>query len=276
MFVPYEVLDHGFVRVMDYMGDDAAVAEMARNSYGEGTKRISSDRGLLRYLMRHWHTSPFEGCSIKLHMKMPIFVMRQLVRHRTAKLNEYSARYSVMRDEFYVPPVDRICEQSKANNQGSGQRLPLGQAEYFHEQFDRISQEAYALYESMLGADMARELARGVLPVTAYTELYWKIDLHNLMHFLRLRADKHAQEEIRVYANLICEIVKRWVPEVWGAFEEYRLHAVQFGRTAMAGLVELLDGIPEEVIERVLQEKGLGGRELAEVLQTIENVREAA
>lgn len=231
---PTKVLDHGFIRVIDYMGDDSAICQAARVSYGQGTKSISDDRGLIRYLMRHWHTTPFEMCEIKLHVKLPVFVARQWIRHRTANVNEYSARYSILDREFYIPEKNQICVQSLDNKQGRGQEMDDQGGQEALKIFSEASDEAYDLYEYLLGDEkepglgVTRELSRMVLPTNIYTQWYWKTDLHNLFHFLRLRADSHAQWEIRQYANVICELVKDWVPLAYGAFEDYRLNAEQF------------------------------------------------
>lgn len=242
LFEALPVLDQGFVRVVDYMGDDAAVVQAARVSYGRGTKKTSEDRGLIRYLMRHWHTTPFEMPSIKLHVKLPIFVARQWIRHRTASVNEYSARYSVLDREFYVPDAAHLAVQSTANRQGRGDVLSADHAEQVLRILREDARQTYDHYLWMLNEDeagatvddtrpaLARELARINLPLSAYTQWYWKTDLHNLMNFLRLRADPHAQWEIRAYAEEICGIVKRWAPVSFEAFEDYRLHAVQLSR----------------------------------------------
>jgi len=240
------VLDHGLIRVVDYMGDDLAITQAARVSYGAGTKHVSSDEGLIRYLMRHWHSTPFEMCEIKLHVKLPVFVARQWIRHRTANVNEYSARYSILDREFYIPAPEHLAAQSKQNNQGRGETLQGEEAARVLDILKGDSVRAYDHYEAMLSQDgqagLARELARMNLPANVYTQWYWKVDLHNLFHFLRLRADPHAQYEIRVYADAICEVVKDWVPMAWAAFEDYRLDAVQFSGKAMAVLRRRLAG----------------------------------
>lgn len=227
LYTLHPVLDHGFVRVVDYMGDDSAIVQAARVSYGAGTKKARDDSGLIRYLMRHWHSTPFEMCELKLHVKLPVFVARQWIRHRTANVNEYSARYSILDREFYIPQPDQLAAQSTSNNQGRGAVLEGEEADRVLEILKTDSNRAYDHYEAMLGQDgqqgLARELARMNLPANIYTQWYWKVDLHNLFHFLRLRADPHAQYEIRVYADLICEIVKDWVPAAYAAFEDYRL-----------------------------------------------------
>lgn len=240
------VLDHGFVRVVDYMGDDAAIVQAARVSYGQGTKHARDDSGLIRYLMRHWHSTPFEMCEIKFHVKLPVFVARQWIRHRTANVNEYSARYSILDREFYIPAPDALAAQSTVNNQGRGAVLEGAEAQRVLETLKADSTRCYDHYEEMLSQDgqqgLARELARMNLPMNMYTQWYWKTDLHNLMHFLRLRADAHAQYEIRVYAEAICELVKAWVPATWSAFEDYRLNAAQFSGPGMAALRRMLAG----------------------------------
>jgi len=239
------VLDHGFVRVVDYMGDDGAIVQAARVSYGEGTKATRDDAGLIRYLMRHWHSTPFEMCEIKLHAKLPIFVARQWIRHRTANVNEYSARYSILDREFYIPTPEALAVQSTANRQGRGAVLEGAAAERALEILKADSARAYEHYEELLDPEqigLARELARMTLPANIYTQWYWKTDLHNLFHFLRLRADAHAQYEIRAYAEAICELVRAWVPMAWEAFEDYRLNAVQISGPGMACLRRMLAG----------------------------------
>jgi thymidylate synthase (FAD) len=224
------VLDHGFVRVIDYMGDDAAIVQAARVSYGAGTKKARDDAGLIRYLMRHWHSTPFEMCEIKLHVKLPVFVARQWIRHRTANVNEYSARYSILDREFYIPEPDALAAQSTVNNQGRGETLQGAEAARVLEILKGDAARAYDHYEEMLSQEgqqgLARELARMNLPANVYTQWYWKCDLHNLFHFLRLRADSHAQYEIRVYAEAIAQMVRDWVPAAFGAFEDYRMGGV--------------------------------------------------
>ncbi len=245
------VLDHGFVRVVDYMGDDGAIVQAARVSYGQGTKQARDDSGLIRYLMRHWHSTPFEMCEIKFHVKLPVFVARQWIRHRTANVNEYSARYSILDREFYIPAPDALAAQSTVNNQGRGDVLEGDEAQRVLEILRDDSTRSYDHYEAMLSQDgqqgLARELARMNLPMNIYTQWYWKVDLHNLMHFLRLRADAHAQMEIRVYADAICELVKAWVPATFAAFEDYRLNAAQISGPGLAALRRMLSG--EEVTQ---------------------------
>ena len=237
------VLDHGFIRVIDYMGDDDAIDQAARLSYGAGTKRTNEAKGLINYLMGHRHTSPFEMCEIKLHVKLPIFVMRQWVRHRMASLNEYSARYSVLSNEFYLPQLEDLQPQSLSNKQGREGELDSNTSVVVRDRLQAHSLMSYQLYEWLISdeIDLARELARMSLPVNFYTEMYWKIDLHNLFHFLMLRADPHAQKEIRVYAELLEWIVGKWVPYAFDAYRVYRKGAITFSahealmiRTALA------------------------------------------
>lgn len=241
-----DVLDKGFIRVVDVMGDDAAIVQAARVSYADGTKSVREDRGLIRYLMKHWHTSPFEMCEIKLHVKAPIFVARQWLRHRTASVNEQSARYSVMKDEFYQPSPGDVSFQSKINNQGRGAALDVERAEKVVSALMSDAQSSYSLYENLIDqteeAGVARELARITLPLSTYTEFYWKIDLHNLLHFLRLRADSHAQLEIRAFADAMLAVVERWVPSTYEAFIDYRMEAKQLSRMEMHALRLLLRG----------------------------------
>ncbi len=247
-----EVLDHGFVRVIDYMGDDAAICQAARVSYGRGTKSVQNDEGLIRYLMRHWHSTPFEMCEIKLHVKLPVFVARQWIRHRTANVNEYSARYSILDREFYIPAPEHINAQSVVNNQGRGVALEGEEAARVLEILKADSTRCYDNYEAMISQDgqdgLARELARMNLPANIYTQWYWKVDLHNLFHFLRLRADTHAQYEIRVYADAICAVVADWVPAAYRAFEDYRLGGATLSGKALDCIKRMLAG------ENVVQE----------------------
>lgn len=240
------VLDHGFIRVIDYMGDDAAIVQAARVSYGAGTKHVQNDEGLIRYLMRHWHSTPFEMCEVKLHVKLPVFVARQWIRHRTANVNEYSARYSILDREFYIPAPEQLAAQSTVNNQGRGEVLQGEEAARVLDLLKSDANRAYDHYEAMLSQDgqqgLARELARMNLPANIYTQWYWKVDLHNLFHFLRLRADPHAQYEIRVYAEAIAAAVKDWVPLAYAAFEDYRLGGVTLSGKAIAVLKRRLAG----------------------------------
>jgi thymidylate synthase (FAD) len=248
---PVACLDHGFVRPVDYMGNDEAIVQMARVSYGAGTKGVSDDRGLIRYLMRHWHSTPFEGCEIKLHVKLPIFVARQWIRHRTANVNEYSARYSIMPGEFYIPDAQHLASQSKTNGQGRSNVLEGAEAQRVLDYLMDDAQTAYDHYGDMISTEgqdgLARELARMNLPVNVYTQWYWKIDLHNLFHFLRLRADPHAQYEVRVYAEAIAEMVKAWVPSAHEAFLDYRYHATQFS------------GLEVKILKQMINQSALPG-----------------
>ncbi|MFY0691954.1 MAG: FAD-dependent thymidylate synthase [Paracoccaceae bacterium] len=251
LYKAHEVLDHGFIRVIDYMGDDSAICQAARVSYGKGTKSVQNDEGLIRYLMRHWHSTPFEMCEIKLHVKLPVFVARQWIRHRTANVNEYSARYSILDREFYIPAREDLAAQSVVNNQGRGESLSGEEADRVLRYLKDDSMRAYDHYEEMISDEgqqgLARELARMNLPANVYTQWYWKVDLHNLFHFLRLRADSHAQYEIRVYADAICNVVKDWVPAAYGAFEDYRLGGATLSGKALDCVRRMLAG--EEVTQ---------------------------
>ncbi|OHV22614.1 FAD-dependent thymidylate synthase [Rhizobium sp. RMa-01] len=267
------VLDHGFVRVIDYMGDDAAVIQAARVSYGRGTKKVSEDRGLIRYLMRHSHSTPFEMAEIKLHVKLPIFVARQWVRHRTASLNEYSARYSILDREFYIPETAQIAEQSKINRQGRGNALNEEQAAQIIALLKEDAERNYNSYAWMINEDergemieqnrssLSRELARINLTLNTYTQWYWKVNLHNLLHFLRLRADPHAQHEIRVYADEILKIVASWVPLTHEAFLDFRLNSVTVSGQAVNVLQAFMSG---NHVSR--EESGLSAREWEELV----------
>ncbi|THH35777.1 FAD-dependent thymidylate synthase [Aliishimia ponticola] len=246
LYKAFPVLDHGFVRVIDYMGDDAAICQAARVSYGKGTKSVQNDEGLIRYLMRHWHSTPFEMCELKLHVKLPVFVARQWIRHRTANVNEYSARYSILDREFYIPAPEHLAAQSEVNNQGRGQALEGEEAARVLDYLKADSMRAYDHYEEMISTEgqqgLARELARMNLPANIYTQWYWKVDLHNLLHFLRLRADSHAQYEIRVYAEEMCKIVADWVPFAFKAFEDYRMGGATLSATALDCVRRMLAG----------------------------------
>ena len=246
LYHAHPVLDHGFIRVIDYMGDDAAIVQAARVSYGAGTRHVQNDEGLIRYLMRHWHSTPFEMCEVKLHVKLPVFVARQWIRHRTASVNEYSARYSILDREFYIPAPEHLAAQSTVNNQGRGEVLQGEEAARVLDLLKSDANRAYDHYEAMLSQDgqqgLARELARMNLPANIYTQWYWKVDLHNLFHFLRLRADPHAQYEIRVYAEAIAACVKDWVPLAYGAFEDYRMGGVTLSAKAIAVVKRMLTG----------------------------------
>jgi thymidylate synthase (FAD) len=329
LYTPLPVLDRGFVRVVDYMGDDGAVVQAARVSYGRGTKKISEDRGLINYLMRHRHSTPFEMCEIKFHVKLPIFVARQWIRHRTANVNEYSARYSVLDKEFYVPDnsvlselkkelkdarrnkkrfeksddlfgadkgdqseiaklsggtalvpsgvgLSAVAAQSRENRQGRGEVLGEGEAREIMRTLSSESARAYTQYLKLLNQDdagqildetkvgLTRELARTVLPVNFYTQWYWKVDLHNLMHFLSLRADVHAQYEIRVYAEAMLDVMRRWVPLCHEAFLQHRLHAVTLSAAALAAVKRMIAG------EKLTQESsGIGQREWREFVAAL-------
>jgi len=229
----------GFVKLLDVMGDDEEVENSARISYGEGTRKVNQTRNLIRYLMRHKHTSPFEMCEVKFHLKLPIFVMRQLVRHRTANLNEYSGRYSVMSNEFYLPEGDYLAKQSTTNNQGRGEVLE--QQGLLQFEFNRIYDGASMAYQVLLEHDLSREVSRAVLPVANYTECIWKIDLHNFFHFVKLRSDDHAQREIRDYANAMYELVKPNFPLCCEAFEDYVQGSTTFSKQEMEVIRELLE-----------------------------------
>jgi thymidylate synthase (FAD) len=272
LYEPLPVLDRGFVRVIDYMGDDGAIVQAARVSYGRGTRKISDDRGLINYLMRMRHTSPFEMCELKLHVKLPIFVARQWIRHRTANVNEYSARYSVLEDEFYVPAAEHVASQASSNRQGRDRVLGREEAEIVQDTVRTNAERAYADYLALLNQDaageaidperegLARELARIVLPLNTYTEWYWKTDLHNLLHLIALRADPHAQYEIRAYAEVLLDVIRRWTPLTCAAFENYRLHAAELSGQALAVLRRMLGG------EKVAQaDSGLSAREWREL-----------
>lgn len=254
-------LDRGFVRVVDYFGDDGAIVQAARVSYGKGTRKVSEDRQLIRYLMRHRHTTPFEMCEIKLHVKLPIFVARQWIRHRTANVNEISGRYSVFTDEYYVPDQPNLAKQSANNKQGRGDLIEGADAEAVLNLIRTESDGAYATYEKLLGEhDLARELARMTLPVNYYTQWYWKVDLHNLLHFLALRLHPHAQYEIRVFAEAIASFVRDWVPTAWEAFEDYRLNSFEMSQQMMAVTRRMLAG---EAVDQ--KSSGLSKREWDEL-----------
>jgi thymidylate synthase (FAD) len=276
LFEPIPVLDHGFLRVIDYMGDDAAVVQAARVSYGRGTKKVSEDRGLIMYLMRHWHTTPFEMAEIKFHVKLPIFVARQWIRHRTASINEYSARYSILDKEFYIPDEAHLAAQSSVNRQGRGELLTGDEAARVLDLLRSDAEKAHADYAWMLNENpdstvadpnrsgLARELARMNLTLNTYTQWYWKTNLHNLMHFLRLRADSHAQYEIRVYAEKMLDVLRRWTPLTYEAFLEYRLGAVSLSRSALDVVKKLIAG--QQV---TLETCGLSPREWRELMEVL-------
>jgi len=236
------VLDKGFVRLVDYLGGDERIVQSARVSYGSGTKSYRQDRGLIHYLLRNEHTSPFEQVILTFHCKMPVFVARQWVRHRTARLNEISGRYSVMKDEFYVPAPEDVCQQSTDNKQGSAEPLPFEEAMEVIRQFESDYKLLYGHYEELLEKGLARELARIVLPLSLYTEWYWQIDLHNLFHFIRLRSDSHAQKQIRVFSDVLAQCAKAVAPLAYEAFEEHVQHAVRFSRSECVALGEVISG----------------------------------
>jgi len=276
LYTAIPVLDHGLLRVIDYMGDDAAVVQAARVSYGRGTKKVSEDRGLIQYLMRHRHSTPFEMCEIKLHVKLPIFVARQWIRHRTANVNEYSARYSILDREFYVPAPAQLGVQSQINRQGRGEVLEGDEAAEVMALLRADSEQVYAHYQQMMNVDdagapidpsrqgLARELARMNLTLNYYTQWYWKTDLLNLLNFLSLRADPHAQYEIRVYAEAMLDIVKRWVPWTYEAFEQYRLRGVSLSERGWAVVKSLIDGgTPDQA------GSGLSKREWRELMEAL-------
>jgi thymidylate synthase (FAD) len=277
LYQPIPILDHGFIRVIDYMGDDAAVVQAARVSYGAGTKKIREDAGLINYLMRHRHTSPFEMCEIKLHAKMPIFVAREWVRHRVANLNEISARFSILDNEFYMPAPEQLGAQSRTNRQGRGETLTGEESARVLDILREDAERAYSHYEEMLNeniagdtidpakAGLARELARMNLSVNFYTQWYWKIDLHNLLHFLNLRADRRAQYEIRVYADAILDVVKQWVPLTYAAFVDYRMGAYELSAKGLAAVRRLLRG---EQVDR--ESTGMSPGEWRELMETLE------
>ena len=265
-------LDHGFVRVVDYMGDDTSIVQSARVSYGKGTKKISNDKGLIKYLMRHRHSTPFEMCEIKFHIKLPIFIARQWIRHRTANVNEYSARYSILDKEFYIPSAENLAAQSQINNQGRGDALTDDEASNVIQILKNDAEQTYANYETLLNENssggvldegksgIARELARMNLTLNTYTQWYWKIDLNNLLHFLALRADDHAQYEIRVYADVMLDLVKKWVPLTYEAFEDYRMGGTELSAKEIKLMRKLLKG------EKVsFEEEGLSKREWSEL-----------
>ena len=276
LYEPTQVLDHGFVRVIDYMGDDSAIVQAARVSYGKGTKQITNDRGLIRYLLRHRHTTPFEMCEIKFHVKLPVFVARQWIRHRTANVNEYSARYSILDREFYIPAPEQLAAQSVANRQGRGEVLQGEEAARVLALLRDDAAQCYDHYEEMLNEDedgnprdpdrpgLARELARMNLPLNIYTQWYWKVDLHNLLHFLSLRADPHAQYEIRVYAEAMLDMVRRWLPIACEAFEDYAVGGAHLSRHGVDIVRRMLAG------ETVTQEdSGLSKREWTELMELL-------
>lgn len=274
LFRVVPMLDHGFIRVIDYMGDDSAIVQAARVSYGKGTRSITNDRGLIRYLVRHRHTTPLEMCELKLHVKLPIFVARQWIRHRMASVNEYSARYSILDREFYVPDAEQLAQQSSTNRQGRERALSSHEADHVRGLLIADASRCYATYEGLLNDRgdgtpidpespmLARELARMDLTLAYYTQWYWKIDLHNLLHFLSLRMDAHAQWEIRVYADAIGEMVKAWVPHAWEAFVDYRLEGAVLSRIERDVVRRAVKG---EDVNTLIRECGLSVREKGEL-----------
>ena len=267
------ILDHGFIRVVDYMGNDTSIVQAARVSYGKGTKKVSTDAGLIKYLMRHWHSTPFEMCEIKYHVKLPIFIARQWIRHRTANVNEYSARYSILDKEFYLPNTENLAAQSQSNRQGRGDVLQGEQAKKVLELLKNDAEQTYNNYEMMLNerydgsvinekeVGLARELARMNLTLNTYTQWYWKTDLLNLMNFLRLRADHHAQYEIRTYADAMLDTLKKWVPITYEAFMDYRVGGTEVSAKGKIILQKLIKG--EDVN---LDQSGLSKREWNELM----------
>ena len=274
-------LDHGFVRVIDYMGNDSSIVQAARVSYGKGTKQVSNDTGLIKYLMRHWHSTPFEMCEIKFHIKLPIFIARQWIRHRTANVNEYSARYSILDKEFYLPQTKNLATQSSSNRQGRGDVLEGKQAEEVLKILKEDAERTYENYENMLNEryygstidlnkkGLARELARMNLTLNTYTQWYWKTDLLNLMNFLRLRVDIHAQYEIRVYADIMLDVLKKWVPITYEAFLDYRVGGTE---VSSKGKVLLKKLINNEKIS--LEQSGLSKREWNELMEAFDITNE--
>jgi thymidylate synthase (FAD) len=270
------VLDHGFIRVIDYMGDDSSIVQSARVSYGKGTKKVSTDEGLIRYLMRHWHSTPFEMCEIKYHVKLPIFIARQWIRHRTANVNEYSARYSILDKEFYIPAKEQLSAQSTSNRQGRGDLITGQQADEVLKILKDDAVRTYDNYEKMLNerfdgtvidekkSGLARELARMNLTLNSYTQWYWKTDLLNLMNFLFLRGDSHAQYEIRVYAEKMLDTVKKWVPITHAAFLDYRVGAAHLSSKGLKVIKSMIAG------KKVSQEEsGLSKREWDELMNVL-------
>ncbi len=275
--LPFGVLDHGFVRVVDYMGNEAAVVQAARVSYGMGLDTPKRDRSLLRYLMRHAHTSPFEMVEIKLHVKLPVFVARQWIRHRTASVNEISGRYTQLPEEFYLPDLDQLMQQSQDNKQGRGERLSEEDGRDVRNMMEAAGRMDFTRYRGFISAyDLAKELARINLPLSTYTEFYWKIDLHNLLHFLKLRLHDHAQYEIRAYAQPIWNVVQNWLPNIADAFEDYCLNSYTFSEPEIEFLRDMLAAVdPSRIGSGVdkLYVDGSSKREVAELLKQLEIVK---
>lgn len=271
--IMFPVLDHGFIRVIDYMGNEAAIVQAARVSYGIGTKSIKDDIGLLRYLIRHRHTTPLEMCEIKLHVKLPIFVARQWIRHRTANVNEYSARYSILARDFYVPSGADLAPQSVTNKQGREGGYSDSDQWLLRQVIEDTSNRAFDAYDAMIDPDggyaLSRELARIVTPMNTYTEWYWKTDVHNLLHFLSLRSDPHAQKEIRVYAEVMVDLLKGWMPQVGLAWENYQRHAVTLSQQEALLLKAIIDGGGALWdADAVAAARSLSNRELAAFIET--------
>ncbi len=270
LYKSFKALDHGFVRVIDYMGDDSSIVQAARVSYGKGTKKLNQDKSLINYLLSHRHSTPFEMNEIKFHIKLPIFVARQWIRHRTANVNEYSARYSILDREFYIPNSTQLKPQSKSNNQGRSGELDKNEKKIYMDILKENSKKSFKSYNFLLNQrddevdsdnerrGLARELSRMVLPLNSYTQWYWKIDLHNLMHFLALRFDDHAQYEIRVFAQIMMEIMKKWVPLTYEAFINNRLNSFTLSSQAVEYIKNLIHGRPNKNLE-------LSKRELNEI-----------
>ena len=268
------ILDHGFIRVVDYMGDDSSIVQAARVSYGKGTKKVNTDTGLIKYLMRHWHTTPFEMCEIKYHVKLPIFIARQWIRHRTANVNEYSARYSILDKEFYLPAAEHLAAQSQSNRQGRGAVLKGEQAKKVLDMLKKDAEQTYDNYETMLNerydgtvikekeSGLARELARMNLTLNTYTQWYWKTDLLNLMNFLRLREDEHAQYEIRAYAKVMLDTLKKWVPITYDAFLDYRVGGTEVSKKGKEIIKKLIN---KQNIS--IDKSGLSKREWNELME---------
>ena len=271
------ILDHGFIRVVDYMGNDTSIVQAARVSYGKGTKKVSTDSGLIKYLMRHWHSTPFEMCEIKYHVKLPIFIARQWIRHRTANVNEYSARYSILDKEFYLPSSEHLAAQSQINRQGRGDVLKGEQATKVLDLLKNDAERTYSNYEEMLNErydgtvidekkiGLARELARMNLTLNTYTQWYWKTDLLNLMNFLKLRSDHHAQYEIRAYADAMLDTLKKWVPITYDAFMDYRVGGTEVSAKGKTIIQKMIKG------EKVnIENSGLSKREWNELMNSLE------
>ena len=271
------ILDHGFIRVVDYMGNDTSIVQAARVSYGKGTKKVNTDSGLIKYLMRHWHSTPFEMCEIKYHIKLPIFIARQWIRHRTANVNEYSARYSILDKEFYLPKTENLAAQSQSNRQGRGDILEGDQAKKVLDLLKSDAERTYSNYEEMLNErydgtiidenkiGLARELARMNLTLNTYTQWYWKTDLLNLMNFLRLRADHHAQYEIRAYADVMLDTLKKWVPTTYEAFMDYRVGGTEVSAKGKSIIQKLIKG--DDIS---MEDSGLSKREWNELMEAFD------